>query len=430
TAPSTTTVTATSSLVARGIPAVVAMQFAISDGAAKAFAEEFYRAIAEMLPLDAATSEGRRAIANRVGNNEWGTPVLYLRSADGVLFQPASAIATTPPLSGAIIQPQPSGLAAYNSRIIAWGAVGIIALVLVFMVVRPILIPPVPPTATLTPTPSALPDLRIGRLRISPPNPAPGQIFILSIPITNAGDAPSGAFDWAWDASSGSPVMQNSLFGEIENIAPGASKNISFPFSYGWWGSYNSQLRVDIDTEVAERDERNNSQFLEVEMALLPFEVDFSLLPTNELTEPPLTFTDNLFSSWNLRFAVNADGQPDCANTPMALVESQADILLTAGGENPACQTLPLTINVLRLPVTGALVEIIPLANGTASFTYYADANGTQPIFQSPSINLVAGEVTTLSSDETGGQRIRRMDVSVPGQMARLTRLLLSPPEG
>ena len=79
-----------SSLVARGIPAVVAMQFAISDGAAKAFAEEFYRAISELMPLDAAMSEARRAIANRVGNNEWATPVLFMRSDDGVLFQTAT----------------------------------------------------------------------------------------------------------------------------------------------------------------------------------------------------------------------------------------------------------------------------------------------------------------------------------------------------
>ncbi len=86
-----------SSLVTRGIPAVVAMQFVISDGAAKAFAEEFYRAIADLMPLDAAVSEARRAVANRVGNSEWATPVLFMRSDDGVLFRTERSAAEAPP---------------------------------------------------------------------------------------------------------------------------------------------------------------------------------------------------------------------------------------------------------------------------------------------------------------------------------------------
>jgi formylglycine-generating enzyme required for sulfatase activity len=74
------------SLVRQGIPAVVAMQFEISDRAACAFAEEFYAALAQGYPVDAGLAEARKAIYCLPEDVEWGTPVLYLRAPDGVLF--------------------------------------------------------------------------------------------------------------------------------------------------------------------------------------------------------------------------------------------------------------------------------------------------------------------------------------------------------
>lgn len=74
------------SLIKQGLPAVVAMQFEITDGAAIAFAHEFYGALAEGSPVDAAVAEGRRAIFGLGNDIEWGTPVLYMRSPDGTLF--------------------------------------------------------------------------------------------------------------------------------------------------------------------------------------------------------------------------------------------------------------------------------------------------------------------------------------------------------
>ncbi len=49
------------SLVRKGIPAVVAMQFEISDEAAIVLAHELYLAVSEGLPIDAALAEARRA---------------------------------------------------------------------------------------------------------------------------------------------------------------------------------------------------------------------------------------------------------------------------------------------------------------------------------------------------------------------------------
>jgi hypothetical protein len=74
-------------LVRRGIPAVVAMQYEISDRAAIEFTRTFYGALADGLPIDVAVMEARRAVklAHR-SSLEWGTPVLYLRSTHARIF--------------------------------------------------------------------------------------------------------------------------------------------------------------------------------------------------------------------------------------------------------------------------------------------------------------------------------------------------------
>lgn len=74
------------SLVQQGIPAVLAMQFEISDDAAAVFARGLYQAIARGLPLDAALGDVRKNIFADNNETEWGTPVLYLRAADGKIF--------------------------------------------------------------------------------------------------------------------------------------------------------------------------------------------------------------------------------------------------------------------------------------------------------------------------------------------------------
>jgi CHAT domain/Bacterial Ig-like domain (group 2) len=77
------------SLVQQGIPAVIAMQFEITDQAAIVFAHEIYGALADGYPVDAALSEARKAIFAEGNGLEWGTPVLYLRASDGLIFQVA-----------------------------------------------------------------------------------------------------------------------------------------------------------------------------------------------------------------------------------------------------------------------------------------------------------------------------------------------------
>lgn len=86
------------SIVALGIPAVVAMQFEITDKAAITFAEELYHSlIARQDPIDAAVAEARKAVFTEVSEVEWATPVLFLRNDDGLLFTFAAPAVLPPP---------------------------------------------------------------------------------------------------------------------------------------------------------------------------------------------------------------------------------------------------------------------------------------------------------------------------------------------
>ena len=67
------------------LPAVVAMQFPITDNAAISMSEGFYAALAGNRPIDDALTLARKFIQEK-SRVEWGIPVLYMRSPDGRIF--------------------------------------------------------------------------------------------------------------------------------------------------------------------------------------------------------------------------------------------------------------------------------------------------------------------------------------------------------
>ena len=119
-------------LLAGGIPAVIAMQFPISDKAAITFAQTFYRRLAQGMAVDMAAAEARAMLYDGT-SVEWATPVLYLRPRHGVLLElatpapaPASAQAPTTgatPVAAAQATPGPANapLAAPQAAPVASG---------------------------------------------------------------------------------------------------------------------------------------------------------------------------------------------------------------------------------------------------------------------------------------------------------------------
>lgn len=74
------------SLIRRGIPAVIAMQFPIPDQVAVTLARRFYRYLAAGLPVDTALTSARAFLYARGYEVEWAAPALHMRTPDGRLF--------------------------------------------------------------------------------------------------------------------------------------------------------------------------------------------------------------------------------------------------------------------------------------------------------------------------------------------------------
>lgn len=72
-------------LILEGFPAVIAMQFEISDDAAITFSSELYRQLAKGTPIHLAVTLARLKL--KIESPEWITPVLYMRTRDGSIFR-------------------------------------------------------------------------------------------------------------------------------------------------------------------------------------------------------------------------------------------------------------------------------------------------------------------------------------------------------
>ena len=80
-----------SSLSALGIPAVVAMQYPISQDIARIFSENFYKAIGMGATADEAVQVGRTAIAEKTVRREFGIPIVYISTHDVLLLQKSTS---------------------------------------------------------------------------------------------------------------------------------------------------------------------------------------------------------------------------------------------------------------------------------------------------------------------------------------------------
>jgi hypothetical protein len=114
------------SLMAGGIPAVIAMQFPISDEAAIRFSTTFYKRLVQGMPVDSAVAEARRFLWSP-NDAEWATPVLFLRPKHGVLFdvgagagapspEPVSSVpnVTAPSAPAVVPNGRPAAAAAFS----------------------------------------------------------------------------------------------------------------------------------------------------------------------------------------------------------------------------------------------------------------------------------------------------------------------------
>lgn len=106
------------SLIQQGTPAVVAMQFEVTDQAAILIARELYAAVTDGYPLDAALTAARKALFAEGHLLEWGTPVLYLSAPDGRVFDLAAS--GRPPAGGPAPAADPRADPGYSAAVTAF----------------------------------------------------------------------------------------------------------------------------------------------------------------------------------------------------------------------------------------------------------------------------------------------------------------------
>jgi len=71
-------------LVRRVLPAAIGMRRAVRDDAAIDFAQHFYQALGDHLPVDAALSRARKKLSLKSkSQSQWALPILYMRAGDG-----------------------------------------------------------------------------------------------------------------------------------------------------------------------------------------------------------------------------------------------------------------------------------------------------------------------------------------------------------
>ena len=103
-------------LVQQDATAVVAMQFPISDRAAVKFTGEFYGALVDGQPVDQAVSSARKSLLDGF-QDEWATPVLFLRSPDGNIFENVHAAPGVVPPGPDEVRPDPPGPSFWKSAV-------------------------------------------------------------------------------------------------------------------------------------------------------------------------------------------------------------------------------------------------------------------------------------------------------------------------
>ncbi len=106
-------------LARRGVPAIVALQSAIGDTAARLVSRELYQEIAKGSPLEVAVTEARRALYAEHKGMAWAAPVLYLRGP-GRLILPKFPWLRIILLCSVVLAVAGIALAANKGKHLAW----------------------------------------------------------------------------------------------------------------------------------------------------------------------------------------------------------------------------------------------------------------------------------------------------------------------
>jgi subtilase family serine protease len=86
-------------------------------------------------------------------------------------------------------------------------------------------------------------------------DPVMGEEFKVEITIKNKGETDAEGFKWEWWSNHAS----SSCDGEVDALAAGESKEVSCKYTYNSWSTYATKAVVDVDDDVDEANEGNNT---------------------------------------------------------------------------------------------------------------------------------------------------------------------------
>ena len=395
-----------SSIVARGVPAVIAMQQAIADDVARVFAEELYRAVAEGLPIDAAVSEARRAISHASSGTAWATPVLYMRAADGMLFDFAGQEPARPHVPRALVA--------------AAGVIVALALTLLAVLLSERQ-PPTPPPVVDT-------DLVVERIEIFPKRPNPGEKAAVIVQISNAGPVEAGPFEYTFLEDVLDPNPAGS--GTVERLAAGENTTLFIPHVFSWWGAFVMEVRVDTANNVRELDEFNNFRRSPIVTGDGPLVLTFEELPDGTAVDESRPVEPTTFSQWGVRLEAVPNDDPACAGAvPWIVVDDTGRYLGTGLPDDmTACVSLDVQVVAERADVGGVHVGYLGEAPGEYTLIVF-DRSGAE--LDRASGQPVASEGTlSVSASFPARLAIRRAVFSAGNGATRIVTLALEQPTG
>jgi len=115
--------------------------------------------------------------------------------------------------------------------------------------------PTVSPTNTQTPTPVPQADLYISEFSFNHP-PKMGEVFTAKIGLYNKGNTKAGAFWWEWWPT---PAIRACRVRVADGLVARGGIIVHCTYTYGGWSTYTTKAIVDVDSEVSESDEENNT---------------------------------------------------------------------------------------------------------------------------------------------------------------------------
>lgn len=112
------------------------------------------------------------------------------------------------------------------------------------------------------PPPPGQPDLIISELSLNPASPHQGEAVTVRVGDYNQGDAPAGHHKVQWRTAEGGPV---GCEWDVDSLVARGGRILTCNYTYpGWNPAYTTRATTDVNNEVSESNEGNNSRELVV----------------------------------------------------------------------------------------------------------------------------------------------------------------------